>query len=167
MRKAARSLKTRGITLVELIIVGGIIAVLLAITTPYLFGTREKTLLEKERDKVVDFLKIAQQNAIAAKGGHEYRVMFQLAQNTFTLVPPVKPAPVTTGSNTLEIHPDITITSPHFTTYIAFLRLTGLPQTTEPNDPLPLDLTLESRHFQCKVQVSWEGVITSTKPERI
>jgi type II secretory pathway pseudopilin PulG len=163
MRKAARSLKTRGITLVELIIVGGIVAVLLAITTPYLFGSREKTLLEKERDKVADFLKIAQQNAIAAKGGKDYQVLYQLSPvNTFTLNPPIKPK-----TSIIEVHPDITITSPNFTTWISFSRLTGLPHTTEPDDPLPLDLILESRHFRCQVQVSWEGVITSTPLKRI
>lgn len=166
MRKAARSLKTRGITLVELILVGGIIAILAGITTPYLFGSREKTLLEKETDKVVDFLKIAQQNAIAAKGGYEYRVMFQLTppHTTFTLDPPVKP-----GGNTLTIHPDIKITSVNAITYIAFLRLTGLPSITAIDPPpiRPLDLILESKHFRCQVQVSWEGVISSTQPERI
>lgn len=164
MRKAARSLKTRGVTLVELIVIGGVIAVLVAIATPYLFGTREKAFLEKERDKIVDFLKIAQQNAIAAQGGRDYNVWYNFPEKEFVL------SPVLPGKDsTLELHRSIEEISANYS-YIKFLRLTGQPADPDPTTPefeTPLELTIESKHFRCRIFVSPEGVISSTKVEKI
>ena len=55
----------------KIILIGGKLtgglAIILAISTPYLFGTKEKRELLGERDKIVNALKTAQQNSVSCQ----------------------------------------------------------------------------------------------------
>jgi len=154
MRKTARFFQVKGFTLIESTLALAILAILLGLSSPYLFGYKEKLILETERDKIVNSLKLAQQKSIAAYKGYDYQVQFNLnpdpdEADSFTLQP---------ENQTTSLHPKIKISSVTPLT-ITFGRLSGRPDSS-------LDLTLVSRRFKCKISVSKEGVITTTDPER-
>ena len=149
MRKTARFLKGKGFTLIEFTLVMAILVILSGLSTPYLFGAKEKALLEKERDQIVNSLKLAQQKAIAAYKGYDYTVVFNQTGNQYRLPEEGK---------TVNLSSRITITSVQPTT-IKFLRLTGEPES-------PLKLVLVSKRFETTIRVSQEGITTVTPPER-
>lgn len=152
MKKTAPFFKVKGFTLIEFTLAAAILAILLGLSSPYLFGYKEKLILETERDKIVNSLKLSQQKAIAAYKGYDYRVQFNPnpdGPDSFTLQP---------ENQTTSLHSKIEITSVTPAT-ITFGRLSGKPDSS-------LDLTLVSQRFKCQILVSQEGVITTTNPER-
>lgn len=149
MKKAVRLLQSKGFTIIEFLLFAAIFGILLGLATPYLFGAKEKVLLELERDRIVGDLKIAQQKAVSAYKGYDYSVEFDQANNRYISQPDGK---------TTRLPPQIEISSS--SPSITFLRLTGTPSAT-------LTVTLSSRKFKSEIQVSSNGLITSTIPERI
>jgi len=145
----ARKKACAGFTFTEIFLAIAILAISLGFSTPYLFGVREKIILQGEQEKIVADLHTAQQNAISAQGGYDYSLEFQPLQHSYLLQP---------GAKRVNLHPQINIeaVSPSIITY---RRLTGQPDTS-------LDLTLTSRRFFIQISVSSHGVISSTNPER-
>lgn len=148
MRKTAHFFKVKGFTLIEFTLAAAILAILLGLSSPYLFGYKEKLILETERDKVVNSLKLAQQKAIAAYKGYDYQVQFN-PPSSYTLLQ---------EDQTISLHPKIEISSVN-PAMITFGRLSGKPDSS-------WELTLVSQRFKCQIFISQEGVITSTIPEK-
>lgn len=155
MVKTARSRSSKGFTLIEFFIAMGIIAILLGLATPYLFGAKEKASLELERDKIVNTLKTAQQKAIAAYQGYNYIVEFDEHNNQYTLK-----AEGDSFSQTTILPSQIKSISALPTNNITFEKLTGLPTSN-------LNITLHSKRFKSEIEVNAKGLITTTNPEKI
>jgi len=145
----ARGFLPKGFTLIEFFLMAAVLAILFGLSTPYLFGTKEKALLEVEREKIVNALKTAQQKAIAAYEGYDYTVGFDTGNNRVTLQPEGK---------IISLHPKIELLSSNPES-ITFYRLTGKPSSS-------LEVTIGSQRFKCLILTSQEGVITTTPPER-
>lgn len=141
----------KGFTLVELMVVAALLGLLVLSFNLYLFGTKEKKILETERDQIVNSLKIAQQDARAAYMGYDYTVHFDKLNNQYTIQP---------ENTTVTLHPDIKIDSV-VPSSITFYRLTGRPGESD-----SLELILFSRRFKSIIQVSSEGIITAANCER-
>ena len=91
-----------------------ILGILFGLSSPYLFGAREKRILENERDRVVNTLKDAQQLAIAAYEGYDYQVVIE-PPRTVRLLP---------ANESVTLHPK-TIFTDDSAGAITFMRLTG------------------------------------------
>lgn len=141
----------KGFTLVELMVVVALLGLLVLSFNLYLFGTKEKKILETERDQIVNSLKIAQQDARAAYMGYDYTIQFDKLNNQYTIQP---------ENTTVTLHPDVKIDSV-VPPSITFYRLTGRPGEDD-----SLELILFSRRFKSIIQVSSEGIITATNCER-
>ncbi|MFC1790028.1 Tfp pilus assembly protein FimT/FimU [Patescibacteria group bacterium] len=141
--------KNKGFTLIEGVIVMAIIAILFGLASPYLLGNKEKNLLDTEREKVANQLRVAKQKAIGAYGGYDYKVIFDLGGQQVRINP---------GGPTVSLPTSIEITdaSP---LEVTFLRISGEPNSS-------LGVTLESKRFRCQISLSEEGIIESTFPER-
>jgi prepilin-type N-terminal cleavage/methylation domain-containing protein len=148
MLKTARYLKTSGFTLVEITVVMAILVILFGLATPYLLGTKEKFILESERERIINSLKDAQQKAIVAYQGFDYQIAFHPPQS-YTRLPEDHTFIL---NNKIKIENAVPLT-------ITFGRLTGNPDA-------PLSLTLVSPKYQCLIKVSSEGVITGSPPEK-
>lgn len=66
--------KQKGVTLVEMMVVVVVIGIVVTLSAPYLLGQREKRLLTSERDKLMSFMKEAQNKAMIAEDGYGYSV---------------------------------------------------------------------------------------------
>lgn len=139
----------KGFGLLETLFGFTILLLLFVFSTPYLFGTREKMILETERDKIANSLELAQQNAIAAYKGYDYTIEFDKDNNQYVLQPEGK---------TNILHPKIEIFSVD-PSEITFFKLIGKPDSS-------LQLTLVSKNFECQILVNSEGVITVTNSEK-
>lgn len=148
MKKTARFLRVRGFTFVELIVVVGILAILVGLGTPYLFGAREKLFLETEQEKILNHLKIAQQKAIAAYQGYDYTLEFA-PPHEYRLQPENQLVTLDPKTELLSVDPET----------ITFARLSGKPCAA-------FHLVLASKRFQADIIISSEGVITTTPPIR-
>jgi prepilin-type N-terminal cleavage/methylation domain-containing protein len=146
MRKSAR----KGISLLEVLLATAILAILTGLATPYLLGTKEKILLETEQEKIANVLREGRQKAIAAYEGYGYQIRFNPPREV--ILQPETDHQLIAVNQQVEI----TIANPE---EINFARLTGQPDSS-------FNLTLESRRFRCQVNLSPEGIITTTKPER-
>lgn len=63
-----------GVTLIEMIVVVVLVGIVATMSAPYLMGQREKRLLTTERDKLMSFMKEAQNKAMIAEDGYGYSV---------------------------------------------------------------------------------------------
>lgn len=125
---------------------------LLVLSAFYLFGTEtEKTTLETARDEIVNSLKIAQQNSIAAYKGYGYSIEFDKLNNQYIFQP---------ENEKILLDSRIEIESVNPST-ITFQKLTG-----KLNDDDSLELILVSKRFKTTIQVDSEGIITVTTPEK-
>jgi len=64
----------KGVTFVEMMVVVVLVGIVVMMSAPYLLSQREKRLLTTERDKLISFLKEAQNKTMIAEDGHGYRV---------------------------------------------------------------------------------------------
>jgi prepilin-type N-terminal cleavage/methylation domain-containing protein len=64
-----------GVTLIEMIVVVVLVGIVTTMSAPYLLGQREKRLLTTERDKLMSFMKEAQNKAMIAEDGYGYTVV--------------------------------------------------------------------------------------------
>lgn len=134
--------------MIEFVLVMAIIAVISAISTPYLLGSKEKILLQTEQEKILSDLKNAQQQSIAAYRGYEYSVIFN-PPDQYRLQP---------ENEAKTIHPDVEILSISPVSTISFEKLSGKPSS-------PLTLTLASTRFSCDIAVNDQGLISATTLE--
>lgn len=80
-----------GVTLIEMIVVVVLIGIVATMSAPYLLGQREKRLLTTERDKLMSFVKEAQNKSMIAEDGYGYTVVevnpgeYQICQTGGTL----------------------------------------------------------------------------------
>lgn len=143
MTAAVRSPK--GFTLIESILVMSLLGLLFGLATPYLFGTKEKTSLETETEKLVNQLKMIQQDAIAAREGQTYSLLLLPNSNQYRL------AAGTEQEKTFSLQYDLV--SPAGETALVFSQLTGQPNQN-------LQISLESKRFRTTISLSLEGLIT-------
>ncbi len=143
MTAAVRSPK--GFTLIESIPVMSLLGLLFGLATPYLFGTKEKTDLETETEKLVNQLKMIQQDAIAAREGQTYSLLLLPDSNQYRL------ATGTEQEKTFSLQYDLV--SPARETALVFSQLTGQPNQN-------LQISLESKRFRTTISLSLEGLIT-------
>jgi len=151
MKKSARKSLVSGFTLIEFALIAAVLGIFLGLATPYLLGSKEKTILETEREKIVNNLKISQQEAIAAAKGWDYKIRFDPPQSY--MINPER------ENRIFNLHPKVQIISVN-PTEIIFTRLSGRPNS-------PLELTLSSDHFSCRILVSSSGVFTVTELQKI
>lgn len=69
-----------GFTLIELMVVIGVLGLLLGIAIPSYFTLRQNVALGNNADEVVSALRLAQSNATASQGGKEWGVHFAANQ---------------------------------------------------------------------------------------
>ena len=132
-------------------VVAAIVGILAVMTTPYLFGTKEKNLLQAQADLLLRDLKIGQQNAIAAYKGYDYTISFNVGNNTYTLQPEIEPIvkPLFEGVSFEYASPS----------QITFEKLTGEPDER-------LYLSLETNRFTLHLKAYPDGLFRSLPPSK-
>ena len=119
----------RGLTLIEIIVVLGIFAIILAISMTVFINSRKTASLNSIRDTIVSTLEQAKSNALAGKGGTTHSVVF--ASSSFTMF---TGSTFNASSTSNRIH-NIDTGFALSTTYtsnntVTFSRLNGLPQAS-------------------------------------
>lgn len=147
----AHQKKLVGFTLVELLIVMGLISIVIVASTPYLLGTLEKRRLLSERDKIVTSLRVSQQRSRVAQGGESYGISF-IHPEFYLLLPENKQT-----SYQHNIH----VTSS--AELVFFRKLTGELDLTPDADELII--VLESNNFRSQIHINAYGVLNTTTPE--
>lgn len=148
MKITARRPLNFGLTLVEMVVTIALMAILVALTTPYLLGSREKALLNSEVDKFTSTLEFAKQQSIAAFHGQTYSVLIE-PESKYTLLP----------DNKIYIMDNVNFSQPTTPLTISFDILTGKPN-------LASDFILTSARFYTIVSINDEGLITSSEVKR-
>ncbi|MBN1263194.1 MAG: type II secretion system protein [Candidatus Pacebacteria bacterium] len=150
MKNTAPSSSDKGFTLIEGLVSATILAVLAGLSTPYFFGSREKNLLETQKERVLHEIKNSQQKAMNAQKGFDHSLIFNPETEQITLYPDIQTIRLDSKIDLVSISPTDTIT---------FARLTGKPDTS-------LEVVLASKKFSAKITVSQEGIIEATPPEK-
>lgn len=140
-----------GFSLIELLLVTALIGLIATMSTTYLLGAKEKSLLQSQADLLLKDLKISQQNAVAAYKGQDYTVSFDVQNNTYTLQPEIEPVVkrLLEGVAFEYASPD----------RITFQMLTGEPEAG-------LNLSLETKRFTLQLEASANGLFKSFPPTR-
>ena len=113
-----------GFTLIELIIVVGIIGLLMLVAVPTFNAMRDNVALKNSSQQIVSTLRLAQNRAITSQGGVQHSVQF--TTNSFIIFGGTAGSP--TYSTTYPLTGGIQILSGGTT--VTFARLTGTTAAT-------------------------------------
>jgi prepilin-type N-terminal cleavage/methylation domain-containing protein len=144
----------KGFSLIELQVTMAVLAIVIAIGGPYLYGARIKAVLRSETDRLAGALQYARQQSIGSYGGTQHGVIFNesvekdryrsITEGKLFLLP---------GAVTLAESPD----------NIFFEKVTGY---LDPPVPEPT-IILRLQNFQAVIRLSSVGTIDTLPPERM
>lgn len=138
-------LHTDGFTVLELLLLVSLIGIIVAISTPFLWGALEKRRLVTERDKVVLTLKDMQQQSKTAQVGKSYGLQF--FQSSVLTAP---------GDTRINLKNGIKLEKFNQPS-VYFEKLSGYPKLEKPG--ASLELVFASSSFYSTVEVNTYGII--------
>lgn len=145
-----------GVTLIEMIVVVVLIGIVATMSAPYLLGQREKRLLTTERDKLMSFVKEAQNKSMIAEDGYGYTVV-EVNPGNYQICTINTPADCM--DRKLTLHTAVTI---DWSSDIEFEKLTGGVSTL----PSPT-IVMRTNNFETNFSISPSGVFEMGEVKKI
>lgn len=142
--------KNSAFTLIEITIAMGIAAIVMAMSIPYLFGTKDKAYLVKETEILAGVLNGARQESITASEGLAHSVAILPGEDKYIIVQ--------TGKE-YDFKSQVEIISPRVPTEITFSKLRGRVDT-------PVTIELRHKGFISTITVEDSGIVNTSNPER-
>lgn len=134
--------KQAGFTMIELLVSIVVLGVTLAITTSFILGVREKAVLQRDTDIVINSLEFARQQSIAAYNGESYSLIIQ----------PPNVVSVQPGNVAKKLHKSIQIETVPDVSKVDFQKLTG-------NIPQAQTIFLRIGTLESKITIQSNGLI--------
>lgn len=156
-----------GFSMVELLIVMAIMAAMIIIGAPYLFGAQEKARLYQDTQSMAAVIEYAHQQSIGAHEGYQYGVELpvgDLTQTWYRLVGDPARTEDKKFKNAGVSYKDIRLLC-GLTNTVEFKKLTGEMNLTSLPCPAPVLIELQSNRFYTEITVNPAGVVSYTRPE--
>lgn len=144
-----QSNKQAGFTLIELLVSMVVLGVTLAITTTFILGVREKAILQRDSDQIVQLLEFARRQSIAAYNGQQYSLVFQ-PDSVITVEP---------GTTKRTISSRLEVETVPDTNTITFNKLTGTLSRTQ-------EINLKLSGLKTTITIDKGGLISQDNIER-